>query len=562
MGCSASRSADRIKEETILTAVVLKDAASSGIEAAWEKVRELWMKEVTLDEKILREAADLKDLKKAVREVAEAYRTWSEVTTDTLILPGLSVWSRDAWFVGGAVAAEALHRHACLQAELTRLTMKLRMVVRRHFVGALEAATHCLESALAVVRDYEDAAYRAHHAREKLGQTRTFALPQFRTPFTEDSGPDLTAAGLRAAALAERELEEARQKATEEASTLVALEEKAEALKEVARKKLRETRKEVETKHVALAFVALHGGYERLSRDTRSLTDWSPDFEKALIQYRPYEAHTTVCNGFAGVRASSGDLLEGMLQQAEDDFMLHAAVDETDEDVLQQSAALAGFEHRLRESRAMLVITLWQTQTYLHGGLRLLHGPVQGCALLRLLASQLSDTPVAELVRAARCVDLPEHAGELRLEGLKLCRQMDLFVQKEIVAQLAAIRRHRSLVTQSRVQEAKKLESTLLETRDALAAEAEGSVLRLVAVPFGTLVEKLRDFTQAKQGPSALEAAARVSLQGSPALDGVFECDATPWHAVFSLGQTGLATPTVVKKKEEPILVGEEWADI
>ena len=182
-----------------------------------------------------------------------------------------------------------------------------------------------------------------------------------------------------------------------------------------------------------------------------------------------------------------------------------------------------------------------------------------------MLASQLSDTPVAELVRAARCVDLPEHAGELRLEGLKLCRQMEQFVQKEIVAQLSAIRRHRSLVTQSRELEARRLEAKLLETRDALAAEAEGSVLRLVAAPFGTLVEKLRDFTQAKQGPSALEAAARVSLQGSPALDGVFECDATPWHAVLSLGETGggtLSPTTGKRKKEEPILVGEEWAEI
>ena len=92
-----------------MTAVVLKDAATSGIEAAWEKVRELWMKEVTLDEQVLREASDLKELRKAVKEVAEAYKTWSEVTTDTLILPGLSVWSRDAGFIGGAVAAEALH---------------------------------------------------------------------------------------------------------------------------------------------------------------------------------------------------------------------------------------------------------------------------------------------------------------------------------------------------------------------------------------------------------------------------------------------------------------------
>lgn len=548
-----------------MTAVVLKDAATSGIEAAWEKVRELWMKEVTLDEQVLREASDLKELRKAVKEVAEAYKTWSEVTTDTLILPGLSVWSRDAGFIGGAVAAEALHRHACLQAELTRLTIEFRVVVRRHFVGALETAMQCLESALAAVRDYEDAAYSAHQAREKLGETRTFALPHFRTSFTEDSGPDLTAEGLRAAAQAERELEEARKKAAASAAMLAELEEKAEALKEVARTKLRETRTEVETKHIALAFVALHGGYDRLARDTRSLTDWSPDFERALVQYRPYEAHTTVCNGFAGVRASSGDLLEGMLQQAEDDFMLHAAVDTTDEEALQHSAALAAFEHRLRESRAMLVIALWQTQTYLNGGLRLLHGPAQGRALLRLLASQLSDTPVAELVRAARCVDLPEHAGELRLEGLKLCRQMEQFVQKEIVAQLSAIRRHRSLVTQSRELEARRLEAKLLETRDALAAEAEGPVLRLVAAPFGTLVEKLRDFTQAKQGPSALEAAARVSLQGSPALDGVFECDATPWHAVLSLGETGggtLSPTTGKRKKEEPILVGEEWAEI
>lgn len=542
-----------------MTAVVLKDAAGSGIEAAWEKVRELWMKEVSLDEQILSEAADLKDLKKAVRETAEAYKTWSEVTTDTLILPGLSVWSRDARFVGGAVAAEALHRHACLQAELTRLTITFRNVVRTHFVGGLETALHCLESALAAVREYEDAAYAAHQAREKLGQKRTLALPPFRTPFVEDGGPDLTSAGLRAAALAEREAEEAREKATSTEGTLVVLEEKAEALKAAARTKLRETRKTVETKHIALALVALHGGYERLSRDARNLTDWSPDFEKALIKYKPGEAHTTVCNGFAGVRASSGDLLEGMLQQAEDDFMLHAAVDETDEAALQQSALLVGFEHRLRESRAMLVITLWQTQTYLHGGLRLLHGPVQGRALLRQLASQLSDTHVAELVMAARCVDLPEHADELRLEGLKLCRQMDMFVQTKIVVQLEAIRRHRSLVTQSRDQEAKQLEATLLESRDALGAESEGSVLRLVAVPFGTIVEKLRDFSQAKRGPSGREAAARVGLEASPALDGVFECDATPWHEVLSLGLTGRATAV---KKEEAILVGEEWADI
>ena len=559
MGCSASRSADRLKEEVVLTAVVLKDAAGSGIEAAWEKVRELWMKEVLLDEQILREAADLKELKKAVRELAEAYKTWSEVTTDTLILPGLSVWSRDARFIGGAVAAEALHRHACCQAELTRLTMNFRKLVRRDFVGALQAALYCLESALAAVRTYEDAEHAAHHERERLGQRRTLVLPPFRTPFKDDAGPDLTSAGLKAAALAERQAEQARETATTAASRCGVLEEKAEELKAAAHTKLRDTRKQVETKHIALALVALHGGYERFALDARNLVE-TPEFEQALEEYKPYSASTTVCNGFAGVRASSGDLLEGMLQQAEDDFMLNAAVDETDEDALQQSALLLGFEHRLRESRAMLVITLWQTQSYLHGGLRLLHGPVQGRGLLRELASQLSNTQVAELVMAARCVDLPEYADELRIEGLKLCRQIEQFVQGKIVAQLEAIRRHRSLIAQSRDQEARRLESMLLESREVLAAESEGSVLRLVAGPFGTIVEKLRDFSQAKRGPSAREAAMCVGLEGAPALDGVFECDGTPWHEVLSLWQTEGEAPAI--QKEEVVLVGEEWAAI